>query len=152
MVYASFFFALTAKVRYFAPRVAGFWLWFVVVFGLVAIGLGLRAFESGKVFRDQFESGYNSLNGEFCPLTCGIACEIECVSIPEQTHELETNEEIYGEQTNFEPIEGDLYLVEFCDLGEWWIGSNKRPYKSLRHLKAAYANATKMHRQELAVV
>lgn len=160
MAHASFFFALNAKVRYFAPRIAGFWLWFVAVFGLVAIGLGIRVFESGKLFRDQFESGYNALNGEFCPLTCGIACEIECDStgIDTAIEQLNAVDEMLAsviEAIDLQiclPTVSESIIVEFSELGEWWLNSKKQPYKSERHLKAAYEKAVKNHREELTVV
>lgn len=41
--------------------------------------LGVKMFESGQLFREQFDYGYEFGTTEvfMCPLTCGISCEIE---------------------------------------------------------------------------
>jgi len=53
-------FTATARIRYYAPRIAGAWVWSVAMLGLLIACLGYRAYESGALFRSQFETGYHA--------------------------------------------------------------------------------------------
>jgi hypothetical protein len=63
---------------YWMPRIAGLWIYTVSMIGLFIFYCGMKAYESGQMFRSQFNEGYDFGCdwGDFCPLACGISCEL----------------------------------------------------------------------------
>jgi hypothetical protein len=140
--FSSISFRVNSVARFVIPRVFGFVVWSVAVSILVYIWLAQKCFESGQVFRSQFDEGYGCLDGSFCPLACVISCELPQVETLNYGGIEVSADEL--EQLKLEDTIGELNLDEnleplpYVDLGEWWMSRSGKKYSRKSDLKKSY--------------
>ena len=105
-------FTFTAKTRYYAPRIAGLWVYTVAMLGLLIVWFGYQAYESGQLFRAQFNEGYRK--GLLMPAIEDV--DLPTIGAEYDFNAMTTNDDVILEESIYPDVREQVAALKWQEL------------------------------------